>query len=448
MKEFRSARNRHTTGSSHAPSTISGVIRILLEPSTLEQQFDALRVQSIFVACARQPFEFPLFTCLPAILLSVWLTSQCAIAQTQGGSASQPDQANQSWTATTQRQLPSNLNPIRSAETHTEANGRSTDHQSIEHMGMDGRYVPYLDVQKETVRVDANTTRTVERAFGRDSDGRKTLVQVTEEERHILPGGEVKTVRTTSNPDANKALQIVQREVQDSRQISPNVQETKSTFLTASPNGGLAASMQTTERQTKTGDHDVEFRKSILMPDSNGNLQLSEVREGTIKDDGKDRIKEERVLQPGTDGNLSLVQRTVSKESQNAAGEKRDTTETYSNNLPGTPIDRGLRLNQRVVTVHRKGEDGVQSTEKQVEQRNPAEPSDRLRVTEQAIDIVRPGMAQPGFGSTTRETQTIRVLDSNGDFGVVSVDTRKQETSNAVQVEMAPSKTAKAAPPH
>lgn len=400
-------------------------------------------MRSVYSQC----FQVPFLRHLPAILLAGWLIPQCAYAQAPAGSDGQAAE-NQSWTATTQQQLPSNLNPTRMSETHTNVNGRIVDDQSIERMGMDGRYAPYLDVQKETIKADANTVRTIERTFGRDSDGRRTLVQVTEEEKHILPGGTVKVVRNTSNPDANGALQIVQREIQDTRQISPSVQETKSTILTASPNGGLAASAETTERQTKTSDHTVEFRKSTLLPDSNGNWQLSEVREGTVKDDGKDRTKEERVLQPGSDGNLSVVARTVSKESQNTAGEKRDTVETYSNNLPGTPIDGSLRLNQRVVTVYRKSEDGVQSTTKQVEQRNPGQPSDSLRVTEQAIDIVRPGISQPGSGGTRRETQTIRVLDSNGSLGVVSVDTRKQDNSPAIQVDIAPAKTAKAASSH
>jgi hypothetical protein len=298
---------------------------------------------------------------------------------------------------------------------------------------MYGRYAPYLDLQKETLKVDANTVRTVERAFGRDSEGRKTLVQVTEEEKRTLPGGEVKVVRTTSNPDANGGLQVVQREVQDTVQINPNVQETKSTVFTASTNGGLAASMQTTERDTKTGDHTVEFRKSTLLPDLNGGWQTGEVREGTIKSDGTDRTREERVIRPGADGTLAVVERTVSKESENAAGEKRGTVETYSNNLPGTPVDGSLRLNLRVTTVHRKGEDGTQSTTKQVEQRNPAQPSDSLQVTREAIDIVRPGL-----DGTTRQTQTLRSLDSNGSLGVVSVDTRKQDNAPAVQVNIAP----------
>jgi len=369
---------------------------------------------------------------LSLIFMALLLT--CSRAQGQGGSDSSTGQANQSWTATTQEQLPSNLNPTRTSETHTDSGGKIVDNQSVERLGMDGRYEPYLDLQKESVKVDANTVRTVERRFGRDSDGRKTLVQVIEEEKRSLPGGEVKVVRTTSDPDANGSLQMVQRETQDTQQVSPNVQETKSTILTPSSNGDLTAAVQTTERQTKTGDHDIEFRKSTLLPDSNGNWQLSEVREGKIKDDGKDRTREERVLRPGTDGNLAMVERTVSRESQNAAGEKRDTVETYSTTLPGIPIDGALRLSQRLTTVHRKSEDGTQSTQTQVQQPNPGQPNDSPRVTQEAIDIVRPG-------ATTRETQTLRSLDSNGSLGVVSVDTRKQDNSGpAIRVDIAPAK--------
>jgi hypothetical protein len=382
-------------------------------------------------------------SCLPTILLMVWLAPQCARGQTQNGSDTAASDSNQSWTATTREQLPTNLNPSKTSETHTASGGRTVDNQSIETIGMYGRYAPYLDLQKETLKVDANTVRTVERAFGRDSEGRKTLVQVTEEEKRTLPGGEVKVVRTTSNPDANGGLQVVQREVQNTIQINPNVQETKSTVFTASTNGGLAASMQTTERDTKTGDHTAEFRKSTLLPDLNGGWQTAEVREGAIKSDGTDRTREERVLRPGADGTLAVVERTVSKESENAAGEKRGTVETYSNNLPGTPVDGSLRLNLRVTTVHRKGEDGSQSTTKQVEQRNPAQPSDSLQVTREAIDIVRPGL-----DGTTRQTQTLRSLDSNGGLGVVSVDTRKQDNAPAVQVNIAPAKTSQSAASH
>jgi hypothetical protein len=378
-------------------------------------------------------FHCSLFKNLSLFSLLTFLVSGIGFGQAQSGADTSTGDVSQSWTAITEQQLPSNLNPTRTSETHTQAGGRAFDNQSIQTMGTDGHYSPYLDVQKETVRVDANTVRTIERSFGRDSDGRKMLVQVSEEEKRILPGGEVKVTRSTSDPDANGALQLVQRELQDIRQISATVQETKSTLLTPSSNGGLTASMQSTERETKTGDHNIEFRKSTLLPDSNGNWQVNEVREGTIKDDGKNHTKEESVLRPGTDGNLSVVQRTVSKESQIAGGERRATAETYAND-PGSPMD-GLRLEQRVITVQHKGDGGVQSTDKQIEQRNPGQPSDGLRVTEQAIDIVR-----PGADGTIRETETVRSLQSNGDLGMVSVDTRKQENAPGVRVDIAPAK--------
>jgi hypothetical protein len=387
--------------------------------------------------------RFPLLRYLPTALLLFYLTPKSTCAQTQNSSDTASADSNQSWATTTRQQLPSSLNPSRTSETHTEAGGRTVDNQSIETMGMYGRYAPYLDVQKETVKVDANTVRTIERAYGRDSDGRKTLVQLNEEEKRSLPGGAVKVVRTTSNPDANGGMQVVQREIQDTRQINPNVQETKTTFFTASSNGGLAASMQTTERDTKTSEHNFEFRKSTLLPDLNGGWQVGEVREGTVKEDGKDRTKDERVSRPGADGNLAVVERTLSKESENAAGEKRSAVETYSNNLPGSPVDDSLRLNQRVTTVSRKNEDGKQSTETQVEQRNPGQPSDRPRLTEQTIDIVRPAL-----DGTTRQTQTLRSLDSSGGLGVVSVDTRNQDTSPAIKINIAPGKPSQTSPAH
>jgi hypothetical protein len=366
------------------------------------------------------------------ILLVIWLSALYAPAQQQSSSDTSSSEKNQSWTASTQQQSPG-TNPTRTSDAHTESNGRTVDTHSVERMGMYGRYEPYQDVQKESVRVDATTVRTVERIFGRDPDGRKTLVQVTEEESRSLPGGETKVVRTTSNPDANGGLQIVRRELRDTRQTSPNVQETKTTLLTPSSNGGLVASQETQERQTKTGGNNVEFRKSTLLPDLNGGWQVSEVRQGTVKDAGQDRIKEEHVLRPGSDGQLAEVERTVDKESKNAAGDARVTVETYATDVPGS--DGRLTLDRRVTSVQRKDASGAQSTEVRTEKRNPGNLNDGLRVTQEAIDIVRPGR-----GGQNVETQTIQSLDSNGNLGVVSVDTRKQDNPSAVQVNIAPAK--------
>ncbi len=306
---------------------------------------------------------------------------------------------------------------------------------------------PIWMCRKETVKVDANTTRTVERTFGRDSDGRKTLVQVTEEEKRTLPGGEVKVVRTTSDPDANGALQTVQRET--SRYSAAQFQragnqEHDSYSLAERRFNSVSADHGPRNQDWRSQRSRFTSPLRCLTPTATGSS--AKFREGTVKGDGKDSAPKprKRVLRPGTDGNLSVVERTVSKQSENTAGEKRETVETYSTNLPGTPIDGSLHLNQQVTTVYRKGQDGTQSTATQVEQRNacrtPATVFGSRRRLSTSFD--------PGTAGTTRETQTLRSLDSNGELGVVSVDTRKQDNSPAVQVNIAPAKTPQPAPAH
>src|SRR5207245_1880064 len=100
--------------------------------------------------------------------------------------------------------------------------------------------------------------------------------------------------------------------------------------------------------------------------------------------------------------------------------------------------DGQLSLEQRVTTINRKNQAGTQSREVQTEQRTPGQPSDGLRTTQKAIDIIRPGSS-----GTSRETQTIQSLDSNGNLGTVSIDTRKQDDTSAIKIDIAPAK-----PPH
>lgn len=337
-----------------------------------------------------------------------------------------------SWTSSDQQQSPSgSWNPTRTRTTHTENSGRTVEMQSLERLGPDGRYVPYLDTQKETIRVNATTTRTIERTFVRNPDGGKQLMQVTEEENRTLSGGEQKMVRTTSNPDVNGQLQVVRREMQDTRQTGPDSQQISTTVLSPDINGGLAPSLKAEEHRVRSNDT-VQYRQSTLLPDGNGNWQLSEVREGIIKESSKEKTKvqEENVLRPGSDGKLALSERTVTKESGDGPGEKRQTVENYSTQVPGGFGDGSLQLNQRVTTVHQARPQGGESTMQQVEQRNPAAPTEAPRLTQRAIDIVRPTLS--GVRDQTRTTQS---LDANGNLGVVWIDTRQVSGSPTIQVD-------------
>jgi hypothetical protein len=336
-----------------------------------------------------------------------------------------------SWTTITESHTP-NTNPTRTTESHRQSGKGTVDSQSVERLGVDGHYEPYFDVEKESVQVNDTTIRTVERTFGRDGSGHKLLTQVTEEEKQSLPAGDEKVVRTTSNADLDGHLQVVQREVADTKQISPDVQEKKTTVFLSDGGGGMAPSMQIQQREKRSGDHTVEVHKSTLLLDGAGNWQVNERKESTIKEDGKERTTEERVLRPGADDKLALVSRTLGKESETAAGEKRNTVETYSTDISGSAPDGNLHLSQRVTVVKRARSDGAQATEQQLEQLNPGEPGAGLQVTSKTLDIVQPDT------SGTRETRTIEVRDASGGFGVVSFDTRKSDNVHAIDVDIAP----------
>src|SRR5271155_2386315 len=242
----------------------------------------------------------------------------CAQAQN-----TQANNTNESWSATTQTSL-SNTSPSRTTDSHVTLGNKSVDKQIVEALGPNGQYQPSSETEKETIHVNATTTRTVVRSYSWDVNGQRNLQQVTEEEARSSTSGEVHVIRTSAESDGNGNLQGVQREVAETRKISPDVQETKTTTYLLNGNGGLTPSLQTQELQKCSADHRVEVKKTLLQPDSSGNWQVAEVKESTIKEDDKNRTSVERISRPNSDGGLSEVARTVGKETENA-GEKNTT---------------------------------------------------------------------------------------------------------------------------
>ncbi len=125
---------------------------------------------------------------------------------------------------------------------------------------------------------------------------------------------------------------------------------------------------------------------------------------------------------------MALVERTLTRQADSGSGEKRDTTETYSTNVPGQAGDEGLKLVQRESTVHRTDSNGRQNTTRQVESSNPGDPGADLQVTQQAIDIVR-----PGTNGVAQQTSTIVTTDVNGNTNAVWVDMGQSDKPAAVK---------------
>jgi hypothetical protein len=350
------------------------------------------------------------------IVFAILCGGSAVSAQAQDAQANSRDE---SWTATTENSV-TNVNPSRTTESHAKSGNRSVDKQRVEVLGPNGRYQPDSETEKETVQVNATTTRTVVRTYMWDADGRRKLAQVTEEEARSTASGDAQVVRTTSSADVNGSLRVVQRETADTRKTSPDLQETKTTVYLADGNGSFTKSRQTQELQKRTADHRLEEKKTTLLPDGNGNWKVGEVKEKTIQEDGKNRTTEERVSRPDLDGRLSEISRTVGEETETNAGEKNNTVDTYSTYIPGLVGDGRVHLNQRVTTVQKKNSDG-ETTEQQVELPNPGNPNDGRQVRAKTKYIVRYG------ASGTQQTKTIQANDGNGNLNVVSVEKRKSD---------------------
>ena len=353
-------------------------------------------------------------------------------AQTSDAPASE----SQSWTKTTESHT-ANTNPTRTTESHQKSANGTVDNQIVERLGADGHYEPYYDIEKESVQVNGTTIRTIERTFARDASGQKILTRVTEEAKQSLPAGGEKVVRTTSNADLDGHLRVVQREVTDTKTINPEVQQKNTTIFLSDGQGGMALSIEIQQREKRSADHTVEVQTSTLLPDGSGNWQVHERKESIIKEDGKERTTEEQVSRTGADGKLAPVSRTLGKESKTAAGEKKDTIETYSTDISGSAPDGNLHLSQRVTVVKRAGSDGAQATEKRIEQLNPVDPGAGLQMTTKILDTVQPG------SSGTRKTSSIEARDVSGSFTVVSFDTQKSDNVHAIDVDIAPQNKAK-----
>ncbi len=342
------------------------------------------------------------------------------------------DQTNKSWTATTDSKrddlFPTRI-PVRIVESHSQNGERTLDKRSVEIRGTDGHFEPYQDTERETLQGDATTVRTVTRSFSQDVNGKKALVQVTEEEKHILPRGDWNIASVTYNPDVNGKLQPVQREIVESKKIAEDLEETNRTVMLSSINGGLAPAFKTHETRKLAANDRLETETITWLPDVNGKWQLSEIRQSVATQEANGRKIEETVSRPDAEGKLIQISRVVSRESESASGEKRNSLESYSIDLPGTTRDGSLHLIERQTSISRSSSTGERSTEQQTEQTNPGDPGAGLRVSV----LVNGKMVSAPSGE--QSTLTIRARDANGSFGVVSIDMTKSDRIPAVEIQ-------------
>jgi hypothetical protein len=303
----------------------------------------------------------------------------------------------------------------------------------VEVPGPDGEYQPYSDIETESVQESPTATRSIVRTYNPGANGQKQLTQVTEENSQVLGDGKANVVKTTSNPDANGNFNVVEREVTDTTK-SPESQDTHTTVYLIDISGKLAASMQIREKQERGVNGNIEAKKTTFLPDPNGNWQIHEVGERTVKnDDGQNRITDDRVSRRDFEGNVSPVSQVITKIAQSDK-ESSQTMNTYSVDVPGMTRENTLRPVQQAATVEKQRPD-QKTTEQLVQQLDPGDPAAGLSTSVKTTDIVVVG------NSSTKETITVTAQYPDGYPSVVSVETRESKQVPASQLPIAPSTT-------
>ena len=123
-------------------------------------------------------------------------------------------------------------------------------------------------------------------------------------------------------------------------------------------NGGFAPAVKTREIRKRNANDTVQSEKSTLLLDGGGRWQVNEIRQTTSRREGDSRITEERISRLDAEGKLSEISRVVSTGARDLPGEKRNTVETYSIDVPGTTRDGNLHLVERVSTSSQSNASG------------------------------------------------------------------------------------------
>ncbi len=308
--------------------------------------------------------------------------------------------------------------PTRTRNTTRKTPAGQVETAAVDTLSPDGTYEPSVEVEEETVVVDARTTRVIRRLYNRDPDGRRRLFERTEEEHQQLPNQGMRIVRRTSHADWDGHFRLTREEQTETREQGQGVTETRTVVRQPDINGGLnpVEQVETIERETQPGVRAID--RTQLLPDGNSRWEAREKRHRTVTTTQEQVRTEEEVYRRDPNRQLSLAEKTVTREWQDAHGAERQTTEVYSNAIAATTSygDARLHLDQRIEMTRRTRPDGTVETIQEEQERSLVAPGEPLRSARRTVELSRP------VGSGERQVErTVQARDANGKYQTVLV---------------------------
>ncbi len=215
------------------------------------------------------------------------------------------------------------------------------------------------DVERETVQVDSQTVKTVERVYRRDANGRRKLQELTEVERRTFPDGRVEAVQTKSKVDVNGRMQVWRLQRQETRSLGQDSWETTSSVLKPGVTGNLTTVYKIRQTERKGNDNVVRVERVVEEPDLNNRWNVVEQRSATIQENEDETIQQETVYERSPFGELSLKSQVSSIEWEDEAGGVHRTIDTYKPNSSGK-MDVVERIELSEVTLSDGSKQSVQ----------------------------------------------------------------------------------------
>jgi hypothetical protein len=306
--------------------------------------------------------------------------------------------------------------PLRRVERRTESGGRKIIIEATETPGVEGKWEPIEEIVTDTSRGQAK--RDVFRFYL----GRQRLAETTQLELETrAPEKNTRNVQRTWITDLDGRLTLSSGYVEETKLVSPGIQQRTATLSLQSPEGSLheVERRESTEHQVSSAVAQHDSTNSVR--DLNGRWVATEARSGQTRGIGSaEHVEEETIQRQNLTGALAVRDSVVTRTSE-TNGEKRVLTETYSQDAEGfVRSDNHLALRQRLRRSTTATTDGGESTVEEVEARNPVAPNDPMRVIRRTLLTVR--RVAPDRWVTERQ---MFERDLNGRLVLVADDTEE-----------------------
>jgi hypothetical protein len=295
--------------------------------------------------------------------------------------------------------------------TRTKSGGREVVTEVVQVPGMNGGFETAAKTITETAGIGSDSVKVKRDVLGNGPLGPFSLIQTSDTDQQSFPDGTSRTVTNTWVPDLGGRINLLSRQVQETKSVAPNVQQSETILYVPGMNEALTDTERVLKEERRLSPNLVRTVSRHDVRDGNGQWQTTETRNREVRTVGNvEVLEEETVRLLDGDGNLTLSERTITHRSRSDDSDQL-VTEVYTPYIQGMAREPGspLVLDHRVRVISTSTVDGGSRTITETEARDASVLTGPIRVVARTVETVR--QLGPGVRETQRQTFA---LDGSG----------------------------------